>query len=105
MGGMILEASGSGMRVKLRFSIPVNALVRMETSDLLLLGEVMHCEPDGDGFRIAVSIRHSLQHLPDLVKLNTALVASRPAEAAPPSEEELVLKASERTRGPLKAES
>lgn len=55
-------------------SIKVNALIRIEGSNMLLLGEVTRCEPHQQGFHLGVLIRHSLQNLQALENLNRALL-------------------------------
>ncbi len=66
MGGMIQDLSGGGMLIKLPRSIATDTLVRVETGSMLLLGEVVRCEPDGEEFRVALIICRSLQNLHSL---------------------------------------
>jgi hypothetical protein len=80
IGGMIEDISGSGMRIKLPYAIACNTPVRIETKDMLLLGEVARCEPVGDEFQLALVIRHSLGNLQDLVRLNQALMGDERAD-------------------------
>jgi hypothetical protein len=81
MGGMIHDVSGSGMLIKLARALAVDALVRVEASSMLLLAEVVRCEADGEGFRVALMIRHSLQNLA-LENLNTVLLEAGRAAGA-----------------------
>jgi hypothetical protein len=74
MGGMIHDMSGCGMLIKLPRSIATSTLVRVETSSMLLLAEVVRCEADGGGFRVALMVRHSLQSLQALKNLNRILL-------------------------------
>lgn len=74
MGGMIQDVSGDGMLIRLPRALPAEALVRVEASNMLLLGEVVRCETEGHEFRAALTIRHSLQNLQDLENLNRALL-------------------------------
>jgi hypothetical protein len=75
IGGMIRDFSNAGMSIRLARAIPCHAAVRVETGTLLLLGEVVRCERDGEEFRVALAIRHSLQNLQDLANLNKALLS------------------------------
>jgi len=77
MGGMIQEVSGSGMRVRLPQAIARNTPVRIETSDMLLLGEVVRCEPADNEFHLGLMLRHSLQDLHDLERLSRVLMGER----------------------------
>lgn len=75
MGGMIRDLSEDGMLIKVPRSVACGGLIRVETSRALLLGQVVRCEPDGEGFDVAMTIRHSFLDLPDLTNLNTALLS------------------------------
>ena len=61
-----MEISRGSLTMKLPSAIACGALVKVETAAMLMLGEVVRCEPDGDGFRLALALKHSLQDLPDL---------------------------------------
>jgi hypothetical protein len=74
--------------MKLPCSLACGTLLRVETSTLLLLGEVVRCEPEGDTFRVAITIRHSLLDLKDLENLNRALLG-RESESQPEPAPEL----------------
>jgi hypothetical protein len=73
-GGVLKNISGSGMQVRLPHGIPRRSMVKVETKDMLMLGEVVRCEPDGDSFKVSLALRHSLQSLSGLVSLNRALL-------------------------------
>ena len=70
MGGMVRNLSGHGMLLKLPHSLACRALVSVETSSMLLLGEVVRTQQEEEeGFLVAITIRHSLQDLKDLENL------------------------------------
>jgi hypothetical protein len=73
-GAVLKNISGSGMQVRLPHGIARRSMVKVETKDMLMLGEVIRCEPDGDSFKVALALRHSLQSLSGLVSLNRALL-------------------------------
>lgn len=73
-GGMILDMSGSGMLMKAPRFFPIDALVRIEGGNMLLLGEVVRCEAHENGFYVGILIRHSLQNLKALENLNRVLL-------------------------------
>jgi hypothetical protein len=101
MGGMIQDLSGSGMLIKLPRSIAIDALVRVETSSMLLLGEVVRCEPDGDDFRVGLILCHSLQSWQALANLNRALLdAGHGMGAEQIEQEQLVPVRTGKRRGP-----
>jgi hypothetical protein len=80
MGGMIQDVAGDGMLIRLPRALATAALVRLEASNMLLLGEVVRCETDGRDFRVALAIRRSLQSLHDLENLNRALLGYQNAK-------------------------
>jgi hypothetical protein len=79
-GGVLKNISGSGMQVRLPHGFARRSLVKVETKDMLMLGEVIRCEPDGDGFKVALALRHSLQGLAGLASLNRALLEEEQEE-------------------------
>jgi hypothetical protein len=87
MGGMIQDLSGGGILIKLPRAIACNTPVRIETGTMLLLGEVVRCEPEGDEFRVAFALHHSLQNLQDLENLNRSLLGYDAADREKPDPE------------------
>jgi hypothetical protein len=79
-GGIVQDISGTGMRIRLSRAIACNAAVRVETGDMLYLGEAVRCQPDGEGFCVALMLRHSLTDLPALDRLNRALMGDAGVE-------------------------
>lgn len=59
----------------LRLPVPVapDAAIQLEDSGAILLGEVRHYEPAGDGYRVGVTIRHRLSQLAQLCALSRQL--------------------------------
>jgi hypothetical protein len=90
MGGMIRDLSQGGMLMKLPHAIACNTPVRIETGTMLLLAEVVRCEPDGEEFSVALALRHSLQNLQDLENLNRSLLGYETADREKKGREELV---------------
>ena len=54
LSGTVNNVSGSGLSVDVRVPIPCGAQVRVETPDLIMLGEVCRCEPFADGYSVAL---------------------------------------------------
>ncbi len=52
--GTVSNVSGSGLSVDLQVPIPCGAQVKVETPDLIMLGEVCRCEPVTDGYSVAL---------------------------------------------------
>jgi hypothetical protein len=74
--GRILEVSGRGVLVSAASPAPCGSLVRIEGEDTLLLGEVCSREPSGERWNLAVQVRHSLDGLAELARLNRALLCA-----------------------------
>lgn len=72
--GTVLDMSGSGLRLRLPLPIPCGAPVKVEADDMLMLGEVVRCEPLGQSYSIGLSLSHSLAALSELERLNRALL-------------------------------
>jgi hypothetical protein len=72
--GLIVEVSERSLTMKLVTAIDLGTPVQVETTNILMLGEVLRCEPADEGFRIALTLRHSLQDLQALERLNRAVV-------------------------------
>jgi hypothetical protein len=52
------------MTVKLPTAIQAGTSVRVETKDMLVLGDVARCDATHDGFRLGLILRYSLQQPP-----------------------------------------
>ncbi len=87
MGGMIQDLSSGGILIKLPRAIACNTPVRIETGTMLLLGEVVRCEREGEEFRVAFALHHSLQNLQDLENLNRSLLGYEAPDRAKPDSE------------------
>jgi hypothetical protein len=70
---VILDMSGSGMRILSPHPVAYQATVKVEAGDLLLLGEVIRVEVSSLGSVLAVKILHSLDCLSDLRRLSHAV--------------------------------
>jgi hypothetical protein len=89
--GTVLDMSGSGLRLRLPMPIPCGAPVKLETDDMLMLGEVVRCEPQGQSYSVGLSLSHSLAALSDLERLNRALLG-------PDAEVDMAVRESIRTK-------
>lgn len=78
-GGLIVEISGTSLTIKLPSAVGIGTAVKVEAWDRLMLGEVVRCEPAGEGFRLALKLSHSLRGLLALEKLSHALTGERAA--------------------------
>jgi hypothetical protein len=77
MQGVFVDIWGSGTTLRVPRLIPCGGLLKIETEDALMLGEVVLAEPDGTGFQILVTLRHVLPDFPVLRSLNQALLAEQ----------------------------
>ncbi|HAX42829.1 MAG TPA: hypothetical protein DCY80_09780 [Solibacterales bacterium] len=75
------QLSGAGARIVSPIALPAGTPLRLDLPDTLLLGECVHCQPDGDRFSLGVHLEHSLGCLGELRRLMSALVR----ETQPPS--------------------
>lgn len=89
--GTVLDMSGSGLRLKLPMPIPCGAPVKLETGDMLMLGEVARCEPLGQCYSVGLSLSHSLAALSEPERLNRALLG-------PDAEVDIAVRESVRSR-------
>jgi hypothetical protein len=63
-GGLIVGIANGSLTVKLPTAIQAGTSVRVETMDMLVLGEVERCETTDDGFRLGLILRSSSQQQP-----------------------------------------
>jgi c-di-GMP-binding flagellar brake protein YcgR len=68
-----VDISDGGMRLLSPFPVKYQAVVKVQTRDLLLLGEVIRSEVCEQGTILAVKLEHSLDSLADLRRLNESL--------------------------------
>jgi hypothetical protein len=81
-----IEFSGHGLQVVLHRPIPVNAAVKVEGDDWMMLGEVCYCRQEGIHFVAGLKIDQTLDNLQELSKLNENLLNTQPqAERTEPS--------------------
>ena len=72
MPGSILDMAGSGLRIGVPHPIPCGVAVKVETSEMVLLGEVCRCEAFEGAFEAGLTLSHSVARS-DLKELNRAL--------------------------------
>ena len=71
----IVDLSCRGLRLKAATSIAAASAVKIQTQDVLLLGEVRHCDVSESGFLIGIEVQHVLTRLRELAYLNERLVS------------------------------
>jgi len=73
----ILDISARGVHLRSPAPLPVNARIRIDTEETLLLGEVTRCTRDsGSGaYHIGVHLQYSLAELAELERLNRSLLS------------------------------
>jgi len=77
--GRIINYSSHGMSLSIAKPVPVGAAVKIEWSHTLLLGEVIDCRRDEDGYAIGLELEHALYNTAELAKLAKRILD----EAAP----------------------
>lgn len=80
---VIKNVSGRGMRVQLDEPLPLNAAVRVDAGNMMLLGEVCYCEPDGRFHAIGIMLEQVLHESPGLFPLIEAVRGDRSSEGVP----------------------
>ncbi|MDP8983219.1 MAG: hypothetical protein M3O35_21805 [Acidobacteriota bacterium] len=68
-----VELSGRGMRVRAPIAVAAGSAVKVETQDVLFLGEVCHCAPDGEAYAIGLDLDQALTGLLELSRYNEGL--------------------------------
>jgi hypothetical protein len=68
-----VDLSGRGMRVRAPFAVAIGSTVKAETRDALFLGEVCHCEWDGDAYTIGLDLDQALTGLLELARFKESL--------------------------------
>ena len=71
----VLGVDNHSMQLKLPRWIDIGSAIKVEADDTLTLGEVSHCQPDGDGYLVWVELCQSLYHVGELARLARALLA------------------------------
>jgi hypothetical protein len=80
VAGTVVDMSGKGLRLRLPFAVSCGSPIKVEAPELMLLGEVCHCQPDQEGFTVGLMVLHSLTALSDLEEMRRSL--SRRTESA-----------------------
>ena len=72
-----IEFSGHGLQLVLHRPIPINAAVKVEGDDWMMLGEVCYCRPEGIHFVAGLKIDQTLDNLQELEELNKNLLSTQ----------------------------
>jgi len=56
IAGVVLDMSGSGVRLATSLPVPVGAEVEIADNRTMMLGEILRCEPEGEGYIAAVRV-------------------------------------------------
>jgi hypothetical protein len=84
-----IEFSGHGLQLVVHRPLPVNAAVKVEGDDWMMLGEVCYCRQEGIHFLAGLKIDQTLENLQELSRLNESLLSTKPrAERTEPSTED-----------------
>lgn len=81
--GRVINMSGSGLLLRLPALIPYGSPVKVQAGDLLMLGEVCRCRKEHGEWQVAIEIRHFLDHLAELERLNRAILGSATPDREP----------------------
>jgi hypothetical protein len=71
--GWLLDASSTGIGLRVPEPVPVGVAVRVDAQELLLFGTVTHCEQTDGAYRVGIKLSRSLEMLAELQKLNESI--------------------------------
>ena len=72
--GQVVNISGGGFRIQTNGRIRLEAAVRIDMADAVLLGEVCYCCEEGEGrFAVGLESQQILSHTRDLARLMQSL--------------------------------
>jgi hypothetical protein len=58
--GLLVNISGKGARLQLSQTLPLNTMVRIDTSEAIYLGEVCYCFEESGVWQVGVQMEHSI---------------------------------------------
>ena len=67
--GELVNLSGKGAALLLDRALPLDAAVRIDIDDAVLLGEVRWCRGEGAVFTVGLSVEHWLPNLKELARM------------------------------------
>jgi len=67
--GTLDNFSSGGMRLLLDLELPMDAALRVEWEDSMVLGDVRYCVPQGDRYAVGLEIQHTLTDMAGLARL------------------------------------
>jgi hypothetical protein len=59
IAGRVLDISGSGLRVWMTNPMPCGSPVKVESKQMVMVGEVGRCQADGEGYVVGLMVFHS----------------------------------------------
>ena len=80
---LTVDMSGSGMGFILNRAIPLGALVKVESDDVLILGVVSHCSLQSNGFLVGLELKQWVGNLEELTNLNQRYLKNRSSQFDP----------------------
>ncbi|MBL8220212.1 MAG: hypothetical protein JNL62_13345 [Bryobacterales bacterium] len=60
LAGALANISGQGARLQLSQALPINAMVRIDSSEAIYLGEVCYCFEESGVWQVGVQMKHSI---------------------------------------------
>lgn len=74
--GRIVNHSARGLQLLLEHPVPLDAAVRIDIDDALILGEVAYCRQERSGYRTGLRLEHAIYDLPEVHRLMRAILNS-----------------------------
>ena len=79
----VIEISGHGLQLVVHRPVPINAAVKVDGDDWLMLGEVCYCRQEGLQYVVGLQIDQSLHGLKKLAELNENLLSTERSTERP----------------------
>jgi hypothetical protein len=87
LSGQVVNMSGGGFRLLTTEKIRLNAAVRVDMADAVLLGEVCYCvEEEAGEYAVGLESQQILSHTRDLARLMQSLAGEPKRESKPVSD-------------------
>lgn len=72
----VLDISASGLQARVPEPLPCGATVKIDGENVLVLGEVLRCEPAEGAYRAGIQFCHEVASLMELKLLHRALLGA-----------------------------
>jgi hypothetical protein len=78
----IINLDGRAAELETPVRIAAGTAIRIDLDDSMLMGEIVACSPQQDGFRLQLDITEAIPSMSDLARLVSALMCNGRSDAA-----------------------